>query len=91
MPDAELEQALGRLRQVGHYEWLLDGPDFVSSADVTKQLNAMGIMVKQNSVTSWFGDLPSAVDAGIDRYASREDVIKMLAQRFVRKAGDQAV
>ena len=48
MADQELEQAIARLRQVNRYGWILDGPDFISSAEVTKQLNAMGIAVKQN-------------------------------------------
>jgi hypothetical protein len=81
---------MARLRQVSRYGWILDGPDFISSAEVTKQLNAMGIPVKQNSVTSWFGDLPSAQDFGtLGRLAAREDVIKMLAERFVQKASNE--
>jgi len=87
MADIILEQAIARLEAHGGYSWLLDGPDVVLSSDVTKHLNSMGIPVKSNSVTSWLGELPSAQDFGrIGRGASREDVIKMLADRFVRRA-----
>jgi hypothetical protein len=87
MPDTSLEQAIARLEAHGGYGWLLEGPDVVLSTDVTKHLNTMGIPVKSNSVTLWLGDLPSAQDFGrLGRGASREDVIKMLANRFVNKA-----
>lgn len=87
MADATLEQAIARLRSHGGYGWLLDGPEVVLSGDITKQLNLMGIPVKSNSVTLWLGELPSAQDFGrLGRGASREDVIKMLADRFVNKA-----
>ncbi len=87
MPDKALELAITRLEAHGGYGWLLEGPDVVLASDVTKQLNTMGIPVKPNSVTLWLGELPSAQDFGrLGRGASREDVIKMLADRFVRKA-----
>ncbi len=90
MADRILEQAIARLEAHGGYGWLLDGPDVVLSSDVTKHLNSMGIPVKSNSVTSWLGELPSAQDFGrIGRGASREDVIKMLADRFVRRAANE--
>lgn len=86
MADNELDQAIARLEAHGGYRWLLDGPDVMLSSDITKHLNAMGIPVKSNSVTSWLGELPSAQDFGrLGRGASREDVIKMLADRFVKK------
>jgi hypothetical protein len=91
LADAELEQAMKRLQQVGHFEWILSGPEFISSADVAKHLNAMGILVKQNTVTLWFGDLPSAFNAGaLGLFAARADVIKLLAERFVRRDGKAA-
>jgi hypothetical protein len=90
MADMTLEQAIARLRAHGGYGWLLDGPDVVLSGDITKQLNAMGIPVKSNSVTLWLGEMPSTQDFGrLGRGASREDVILMLADRFVKKAANE--
>jgi hypothetical protein len=86
-PDKTLGQAIARLEAHGGYGWLLDGPDVVLSSEITKNLNTMGIPVKSNSVTLWLGELPSAQDFGrLGRGASREDVIKMLADRFVKRA-----
>lgn len=90
MADMTLEQAVARLQMHGGYGWLLNGPDVILSGEITKQLNALGIPVKSNSVTSWMGDLPSAQDFGrLGRGASREDVIMMLADRFVKKAANE--
>jgi hypothetical protein len=86
MADKVLEQAVQRLKAHGGYGWLLNGPVLVMASDATRQLNAMGLPVNQKSLTSWFGDLPSAQDFGtLGRAASREDVIKMLADRFAKK------
>ncbi len=88
-PDKTLGQAIARLEAHGGYGWLLDGPDVVLSSEITKNLNTMGIPVKSNSVTLWLGELPSAQDFGrLGRGASREDVIKMLADRFVKRAAN---
>jgi len=46
----------------------------------------MGVPVKSNSITLWLKELPSAQDFGrIGVAASRADVIKMLAARFVSR------
>jgi hypothetical protein len=87
MADTALDQAIARLEAHGGYGWLLNGPDVVLSGDITKNLNRMGIPVKSNSITLWLGELPSTQDFGrLGRGASREDVIKMLADRFVKRA-----
>ena len=88
MADQELEDAIARLRRVGHFDWILDGPDFVNSQDVAAKLIEMGMRdVTQNKVTGWFRDLDSAWETGrFGLNASRADVIKLLAQRFVKKA-----
>ena len=86
MNDPELQQAVARLRAHGGYDWLLNGPDVLLASDIAEHLQAMGVPVKSNSVTLWLKELPSAQDFGrIGVAASRADVIKMLAARFVSR------
>jgi hypothetical protein len=55
-------------------------------SDIADHLQAMGVPVKSNSVTLWLKELPSAQDFGrIGVAASRADVTKMLAARFVSR------
>lgn len=86
MSDPELQLAVARLRAHGGYEWLLSGPDVLLATDIAEHLKTMGVPVKSNTITLWLKELSSAQDFGrIGVAASRADIIKMLASRFVSK------
>jgi hypothetical protein len=89
MADQELEQAISRLRATGKYEWLLNGKDMWLASDIAEQMKALGIPVTSNAITLWIKNLPSAQDFGrLGVGVSREDTIKMLADRFTSQAAN---
>ncbi len=57
MPDLPLEEAEQILRSHGGYTWLLAARQFWSVAEVTEQLNTVGLPVKDNTVRRWFQDI----------------------------------
>jgi hypothetical protein len=57
MPDSVLEEAEQILRDHGGYAWLLSARQFWSVAEVTEQLNAVGLPVKESTVRKWFQEI----------------------------------
>jgi len=87
MSDRELEQAMARLRATGKYSWLLGGKDMWLASEIAEQLKSLGIPVTSNAITLWIKNLASAQDFGrLGVGISREDAIKMLADRFTSQA-----
>jgi hypothetical protein len=89
MADRELEQAIARLRATGKYDWLLTGKDMWLASEIADQLRTLGIPVTSNAITVWIKNLSSAQDFGrLGVGVSREDAIKMLADRFTGQAAN---
>ena len=57
MPDFTLDEGEHILQQHGGYAWLLSARQFWSVTEVTEQLNAVGLPVKETTVRKWFQDV----------------------------------
>ena len=89
MADQELEQGIARLRATGKYGWLLSGKEMWLASEIADQLKSLGIPITSNAITLWTKQLPSAQDFGrLGVGVSREDAIKMLADRFTSQAAN---
>ena len=89
MADQDLKQASARLQATGKYTWLLHGKDMWLASEIAEQLKTLGIPVTSNAITLWIKNLPSAQDFGrLGVGVSREDAIKMLADRFTSRAAN---
>lgn len=89
MADRELEQAIARLRATGKYTWLLNGKEMWLASEIAEQMKALGIPITSNAITLWIKNLASAQDFGrLGVGVSREDAIKMLADRFTSQAAN---
>jgi hypothetical protein len=90
MPGDQLQDAVTLLQQHGGYSWLLNGPDVFLASDIAEQLTNMGIKVTRETVGRWIKALPNTQDFGkVGLAATRDDLIQMFAERFVRRAANE--
>ena len=81
--------AIRLLEQHGGYGWLLRGPDVLLASDIADHLTQMGIRVTRETVGRWIKVLPHTQDFGkVGLAATRDDLILMFADRFVRRAAN---
>jgi hypothetical protein len=85
----QLNEATSLLEQHGGYGWLLRGPDVLLASDIAEHLAQMGIKVTRETVGRWIKVLPHTQDFGkVGLAATRDDLILMFADRFVRRASN---
>jgi len=90
MANQALQDAIKQLEQHGGYGWLLNGPDVQLAGDIAEQLTTMGIKVTRETVGRWIKVLPNTQDFGkVGLAATRDDLIQMFAERFVRRAANE--
>ncbi len=87
MPEIPLAEAIELLQRRGGYDWLLNGPESWFAEDVAERLTAIGIRVTRKTVGEWFKGMPNTQNFGkLGLSATRTDVIRFLAGKFVNRA-----
>ena len=96
MPDVTLDEAEQMLRDHGGYTWLLSARQFWSVTEVTEQLNAVGLPVKETTVRKWFQEIATRTpqhfqDLGgaLGWRASRNGLILLFARMTGSGEADQ--
>jgi hypothetical protein len=84
LEELDLEQAKQKLIEHGGYNWLLEGDEFWSVAEVVHALAGAGMQVNKDYVTSWFRDLPHTQDfrGRVGMRASKNDLILFFASQM---------
>lgn len=84
MTAPSLEDAKQLLADHGGYDWLLEGRQFWSVAQVVSSLAEAGMDVSHDAVARWFRTLPHTQDFSgpVGLRASRNDLIVLFARQM---------